>query len=47
MFFWKNEGGVLGHIISSQGIQVDPKKIEAMQEWPRPNNVTELRGSRG
>ena len=26
----------LGHIISSEGVEVDPKKIEAVKNWPRP-----------
>ena len=25
----------LGHVVSKDGIQVDPKKIEAILEWPR------------
>ena len=34
---------ILGHVISKEGIQVDPKKIEAILEWPRPTTVTEVR----
>ena len=26
----------LGNVISADGIQVDPKKIEAVKNWPRP-----------
>jgi hypothetical protein len=33
----------LGHIISKDGIVVDPEKIEAIREWSVPNNVTEVR----
>ena len=33
----------MGHIILEEGIYVDPKKIEAIKNWPTPNNVTELR----
>jgi hypothetical protein len=29
----------LGHVISSEGIIVDPMKIEAIMEWPAPINV--------
>jgi hypothetical protein len=29
----------LGHIISAQGVSADPTKIEAVVEWPTPENV--------
>jgi hypothetical protein len=32
----------LGHIISKDGIVVDPEKIEAIREWSMPKNVTEV-----
>ncbi|XP_070028769.1 uncharacterized mitochondrial protein AtMg00860-like [Nicotiana sylvestris] len=32
----------LGHVLSSEGIQVDPKKIEAVQSWPKPSSATEI-----
>ena len=32
----------LGHIISSEGITVDPAKIEAITKMPLPNSVNEL-----
>ncbi|CAG7731162.1 unnamed protein product, partial [Allacma fusca] len=34
----------LGHIISPGGIEVDPEKIEAIVKYPRPTNLTKLRG---
>ena len=37
----------LGHVISKNGISVDPKKVEAVVEWNRPNNVTEIRSFLG
>ena len=33
----------LGHIVSAQGISTDPAKIEAVQDWPKPATVTEVR----
>ncbi|KAL4324767.1 hypothetical protein GQ457_11G026250 [Hibiscus cannabinus] len=31
----------LGYIVSSQGVEVDPEKIKAIQEWPRPTSVSQ------
>ena len=33
----------LGHVVSKDSIQVDPKKIEAILEWSRPTTATEVR----
>ena len=33
----------LGHIVFKEGISVDPQKIEAVTQWPRPNSVTKIR----
>ncbi|XP_070035602.1 uncharacterized protein [Nicotiana tomentosiformis] len=33
----------LRHVISGEGMKVDPKKIEAVQSWPRPTTTTEIR----
>jgi hypothetical protein len=37
----------LGHIISKDGIAVDPKKIESIREWLAPRNVMEARSFMG
>ena len=37
----------LGHIVSEEGIGVDPKKIEVIIEWKPPRNVTEVRSFLG
>jgi len=34
--FWLEEVQFLGHVISAQGIVVDPTKIETMIKWERP-----------
>ena len=41
--FWLDQVAFLGHVVSKDGIQVDPKKIEAILEWPRPTTVIEVR----
>ncbi|KAK1618151.1 hypothetical protein QYE76_023668 [Lolium multiflorum] len=33
--FWLSEVGFLGHIISKEGIAVDPSKVAAVTEWNR------------
>ncbi|KAL4577127.1 hypothetical protein LXL04_013230 [Taraxacum kok-saghyz] len=37
----------LGHIINGVGVAMDPKKIEAVLDWPIPKNVKGLRGFLG
>ena len=37
----------LGHVISKDGITVDPNKIEAVVNWDRPTNVSEVRSFLG
>ncbi|XP_027903645.1 uncharacterized protein LOC114163541 [Vigna unguiculata] len=33
----------LGHMISAQGISVDPSKVEVMLKWERPKSVIEIK----
>lgn len=37
----------LGFVISSQGVHVDEAKVKAIQEWPTPSCVTEVRSFHG
>ena len=34
--FWLKEVSFLGHIVSAEGIRVDPAKIEAVVNWKLP-----------
>lgn len=34
----------LGHIISFEGVKVDPSKVAVMLDWPTPANVKSLWG---
>ena len=33
----------LGHIVSKDGIATDPRKIEAIHNWPPTKSVTDIR----
>jgi hypothetical protein len=37
----------LGHLVGKDSVRVDPKNIEAMQDWPNPKNLKILRGFLG
>ena len=45
--FWLKKVSFLGHIVSVEGIRVDPAKIEAVVNWKSPQNVTEVRSFLG
>ncbi|XP_074322839.1 uncharacterized protein LOC141659812 [Apium graveolens] len=45
--FWLQEVQFLGHIVSNEGIKVDPIKIEAIMNWERPRTPTEVRSFLG
>jgi hypothetical protein len=45
--FWLKEVQFLGHIISNQGIHVDPGKIEAVKTWLTPKTPTDIRSFLG
>jgi len=41
--FFKTKVSFLGHVVSGDGIETDPKKIEKVTKWPTPANADELR----
>jgi hypothetical protein len=41
--FAQTEIKYLGHIVDKQGIRPDPKKVEAVQTWPVPKNMHDVR----
>jgi hypothetical protein len=45
--FAQQEVKYLGHIVDKQGIRPDPKKVEAVQTWPVPKNVHDVRSFLG
>ncbi|GJP84276.1 hypothetical protein CLOP_g14339 [Closterium sp. NIES-67] len=45
--FLKQELEFLGHVISMEGIRIDPKKLRAIQEWQAPTNLQQLQSFLG
>ena len=45
--FWLKEVGFLGHVISGEGIAVDPTKVKSVTEWLAPTSVGEIRNFLG
>ena len=45
--FWLRSVAFLGHIISSKGVEFDPRKIEVVKNWPRPLTPTDIRSFLG
>ncbi|XP_070026268.1 uncharacterized protein [Nicotiana sylvestris] len=45
--FWLQSVAFLVHVVSSEGIKVDPQKTEAVKNWPRPTTPTEIRSFLG
>jgi hypothetical protein len=45
--FYTNKLVFLGFVVSAQGIQVDEEKVRAIQEWPSPTSVGNVRSFHG
>jgi hypothetical protein len=45
--FWLKEVSFLGHIISFEGIIVDPSKVQEVLDWKSPRSVTQIRSFLG
>jgi hypothetical protein len=37
----------LGYIVSAKGIEMGEAKVKAIQEWPTPKSITEVRSIHG
>jgi hypothetical protein len=40
--FWINEVPFLGHMVSLEGIAVDPSKVKEVLDWKPPTSVSEV-----
>ena len=47
MRVWLEKVTFLGHVVSKEGISVDPSKIEVVSQWKQPKNPTEVRSFLG
>ena len=45
--FWLDRVSFLGHVVTKDGISVDPGKVDAVSNWRRPTTVTEIRSFLG
>ena len=45
--FWLKEVGFLGHVISGEGIAVDPTKVDIVTNWEAPTTVGEIQSFLG
>jgi hypothetical protein len=45
--FWINEVSFLGHVISSEGIAMDPSKVRDVLDWEPPKSVHQVRSFLG
>ena len=45
--FFRTRISYLGHIVSKDGIQTDPKNVKAIKNWPIPTSVTDVRSFLG
>ncbi|XP_071718803.1 uncharacterized mitochondrial protein AtMg00860-like [Rutidosis leptorrhynchoides] len=45
--FWLQRVAFLGHVVSAEGIMMDPVKVEAITNWSRPTSVVEVRSFLG
>jgi hypothetical protein len=45
--FWLEKISFLGHILTVEGVAVDPEKFETVSNWQQPTNVSEIRSFLG
>jgi hypothetical protein len=45
--FWLEKISFLGHILTAEGVVVDPRKVETVSNWQQLTNVSEIRSFLG
>ena len=46
-FFFETKFQFLGHVISKSGMEADPERVEAVQNFPVPQNQTDVKSFLG
>ena len=42
-YFFTDKVVFLGFIVSFEGVSIDPQKVQAIVDWPKPKNIHEIR----
>ena len=45
--FWLKSMTFVGRVVFDRGVEVDPRKIEAVKNWPKPLSPTDIRSFLG
>ncbi|KAG7674175.1 hypothetical protein KSW81_006007 [Nannochloris sp. 'desiccata'] len=45
--FFQTEVSFLGHVINGDGVKADPRKVQAVADWPQPKTVRQVRSFLG
>jgi hypothetical protein len=45
--FWMQKISFLGHVLTAEGVEVDPEKVKAVPEWKHPTSPSEIRSFLG
>jgi hypothetical protein len=45
--FWLKKFPFLGHILSEEGIAIDPTKVQEVMDWKAPTSISEVRSFLG
>ena len=45
--FWLNEVAFLVHVVSRNGIFINPRNVKAIVKWEHPKNITKIRSFLG
>jgi hypothetical protein len=45
--FWLEKVSFLGHILSKDGVAINPSKVQDVLEWKQPRNITDIRSFLG